>query len=707
MDIHGLKMFLGYIDPGTGLTISTLGGLVLVFLSGALGVVVIFLKRILKFFRKRRKFIIIILILILGAAMAIFYSGNKPKAVDFKHKIIIVGFDALSPGVMEPLLDQGRLPNFERLRKTGAYKRLATTNPPQSPVAWSAFSTGQNPGKNGVYDFIVRDPKDYTLRLSLSDTESGKAKTVIRSPRFWQILEKKRIPTVILECPVTFPPDKVFGRMLSGMGVPDILGTEGTFTFYTSEKVPESETTGGKVFHVQKSSVMVMHLIGPKVSSGKGEVNHTKVPFKACLQGRRGLSIEFQNQKLDLSPGQWSGWQDVTFDLGAFRKMKGILKFYLSEIEPEFKLYMTPINLDPRQPYFPISYPPNYSRELAESIGLFHTQGMPFDTWALNEKRLDEKAFLDQVNDVLGEKEKMLDFELKRFDRGVFFAYFESADIIQHMFWRYIDERHPLHEAGAPERYKNMIADWYVRFDGILGKIMEKMGEGDTLIVLSDHGFGTFRRAAHLNSWLRENGFLELADPGAMQGQPLLKGIDWSKTKAYAIGFNSIYINEKGREQKGIVSWGQDKEQLKQEIADKLKAWVDSQTQEHVVNNVYTRQQVFRGPYQEETPDLVVGFNMGYRASWQTALGDVPGGDVLEDNLRKWSGDHLFDAPLVPGVFFSNKPISKPNPSILDIAPSVLKLVGLTEEEYKSLSLDGSPLWDESQIQESQSPSKK
>lgn len=684
--------FLGYIDPGTGFTITTAGGLMVMFLTGALGFLLLFLKRLFKFFRKHKKPIIIILVIVAGALMSIFHFMKEKSGGDFRHKIVVIGFDALSPQIVDSLLAQGRLPNFRRLRQQGSYRQLQTTNPPQSPVAWAAFSTGKNPGKNGMYEFIMRDPETYKLRLSLADTETGSAVPVVRTPRFWQILARKKVPAVILACPVTFPPDRINGRMLSGMGVPDVLGTEGTFTFYTTAGEEERETTGGKVFHVRKSPTMVMHLLGPKVAGAGGIADHVRVPFKLEFKGGRGIAIACQNKTIELKEGEWSDWQDVTFDLGVFRQMKGIFKFYLVEAEPELKLYITPINLDPRAPYFPISFPKGYSRDLAGRIGLYHTQGMPFDTWALNEKRIDEKIFLDNVQEVLQEKEKMLDLELQRFQKGVLFAYFESPDIIQHMFWRYIDPRHPLYDPNAPREYKEMVNNWYVKMDRILGRVMATLQEGDTLIVLSDHGFNTFRRAVHLNSWLRDNGYLELEDAGAISGQPLLKSVDWSRTRAYAIGFGAIYINEQGREGKGIVPPGREKEQLKQEIARKLEQWFDDKYQERIVRRVYKQEEVFWGKYQDETPDLLVGYNTGYRASWQTALGDVPG-DLLEDNLRKWSGSHLFDASLVPGVLFASETITKHDPSIMDVAPTILKLVGFTDEEIKACDFDGRPLW--------------
>ena len=682
-------MIFGYIDPGTGMTVGSLGAVLLTFLTGIFSVALLFLKRLVNFFKKPGRRIAIAVILAIGAGVTGALVMRR-GTTDMDHKVIIIGFDALSPRIMEPLMADGRLKNFSRLKETGSYRHLRTTTPPESPVAWSAFATGQNPGKNGIFDFIARNPKDYQLHLSLSNTEGGVARPVVKGRRFWQYTSRKKIPTVILGCPVTFPPDRIFGKMISGMGVPDILGTEVTFSFYTSGKEDNTETSGGKIFYVKKSPLIVTYLWGPRVARVGGEAENVRVPLKITTAGE-SVGIEFQKKKLNLRPGEWSPWQDVAFDLGFFRKARGIFKFYLAAVEPELKLYVSPINLDPREPFFPISHPPDYSRRLAGEIGLYHTQGMPFDTWALNEKRLDEAAFLDQARDVLAEREKLLDLELNRFERGVFYFYFEDVDIIQHMFWRYIDPRHPLYEPGAPPEYREIITRWYEKMDEILGRVMTRVGEKDTLIVLSDHGFDTYRRTAHVNSWLREEGFLELKDAAALEGEPLLKSVDWSRTKAYAIGFGSIYINQKGREAQGVVSPGEDKERLKDEIASRLEQWTDKKHKERIVSKVYKQQDVFWGQYAPDAPDLIVGFNAGYGASWQTALGAVPK-DLIEDNLRKWSGSHLFDARLVDGVLFTNRPLLKDNPAITDIAPTILRLTGFSDEELKTLNLDGEPL---------------
>ena len=685
-------MFLGYIDPGTGFTIFSLGAWLIVSLLGFLGVFSLFFKKIFRFIRQQKRIGIIILLILIGLIVIITGAIMSKKGSKFNKKVIVLGLDGLSPEIIGPMMKEGKLPNFLRLKEQGSYNYLSTTNPSQSPVAWAAFATGQNPAKNGVYDFIIRDPKTYGLNLSLSIIKKGKPKKVIKSKCFWQYTSEEKVPTVIISAPVTFPPDRIYGRMLSGMGVPDIRGTEGTFTFYTSEKLKKDKDIGGKVFHVKKTPVMIMNLIGPKVALSGRRVENVNFPFKVVLKEPGVVTIECQNNKFELKVGQWSNWKGVTFKLSLFKKMKGIFKFYLVETEPEFKLYISPINFDPRNPFFKISYPKRYSKELADNIGLYYTQGMPMDTWAVNEKRLTEKPFLEQVNEVLREKRTMLDFELDRFKKGVLFCYFESSDIIQHMFWRYTDPEHPLYRENAPQEYKEIIENWYRKMDDTLGTVLERIDEEDILIVLSDHGFDTFRRAIHVNSWLRKNGYLVLKNPDGESGGELLVDIDWSKTRAYSIGFGAIYINQQGRERDGIVKPGRETEILKKEISQKLKQWVDEKYNKPIINNIYLKEEIFWGNYVSETPDLYIGFSIGYRASWQTALGGVPK-DLIEDNLKKWSGSHLFDPNLIPGVIFSNKPIAKENPSIYDIAPTILKLIGYDKKELKKLNMDGEPLF--------------
>jgi len=679
-------MFSAYIDPGTGFTVATGGGLIIAIIISFFSAFLLFFKRIIKFFKKNKKITgILILVIAIAAIIIIGVFMNKDKT-DFDKRVIILGFDGLSPNIIENLINENKLPNFAQLRQKGDYKHLSTTNPSQSPIAWSGFATGQNPGKHGLFDFIKRNPENYMLEIAQTNIQGSKVIPTRTTKSFWHYTSQKKIPTVIITCPVTFPPDEIYGKMLSGMGVPDILGTQGTFTFYTTEPLRKDTDIGGKVFSITKKPIMHLELIGPKTSNNK----NATIPFAVQLK-EGNILIDVLGNQIELKEKEWSDWVSVEFKLGLLKKMKGILRFYLVEKSPGFKLYISPINFDPRSPFFQISHPKSYSNELAKKIGLFYTQGMPMDTWAVNENRLSEEPFIEIVNDVHREKKEMLDYELNRFENGVLFCYFEDSDIIQHMFWRYRDPQHPLYETSAPVKYKNMVSDYYQKMDMLLGDVMRKINEGDILIVMSDHGFNTFRRAIHINSWLRENGYLKLKNSYTKNGRELFQDVDWSQTKAYSLGFGGIYINQTGRESKGIVKPGPETEILKKEISEKIKQWRDDKYSSPVVNTVYTREDIFWGPHAQNAPDLFLGLSIGYRASWQTAIGGAPEG-LIEDNIKKWSGDHLFDPKLIPGILFTNFKVDKKDPTIYDLTPTILRICGYSDEELKEMDFDGSSL---------------
>jgi len=678
-------MISAYIDPGSGYTIATGAGLMIGILFSCFSFFVLFFKRILRFFKKHKRISITLLIIIVISSILLAGIIMNKTATTYDKRIIILGLDGLSPAIIDKLASEGKLPNFTRLKEKGSYRQLSTTNPSQSPIAWSGFATGKNPGKHGLFDFIKRNLKNYMPEISQTNIQGSKVKPIRTVKSFWHYTSEKKVPTVIIACPITFPPDKIYGRMLSGMGVPDILGTQGTFTYYTSETIENEKDIGGKVFEITRKPIMRLELIGPKKTSKQNVV----IPFVVELK-KDNIYINVQNNHFELKEKQWSDWVSVEFKLGLFKKMRGIFKFYLIEKSPEFKLYISPINFDPRDPFFQISFPASYSKELVEKIGLFYTQGMPMDTWALNEKRLTRKPFLDIVNTVREEKLAMLNYEMERMEKGLLFCYFEDSDIVQHMFWRYRDTKHPLYEKDSPQEYKDMIEVWYQKMDTLVGKVMSKLNDDDILIVLSDHGFDTFRRTVHVNTWLRENGYLKLKDKNAKSGEELFENVDWSKTKAYALGFGGIYVNQIGRESQGIVQPGKETEDLKKEIIDKIKMWRDEKYNSLVVNRLYTKEEIFWGPYAKDAPDLFLGFNIGYRASWQTAIGGAPG-ELIEDNLKEWSGSHLFDPKLIPGVLFTNFQVNKENPSIYDIGPTILRISGYSDEEIKELDFDGEP----------------
>jgi predicted AlkP superfamily phosphohydrolase/phosphomutase len=663
----------GYVDPGAGFVFLQSSSLLWAAILGALGFFVFFFRLFSGFIKKFLwLFLILSVVFIIGIIMM-----NKPAT---RTKVIILGIDAMDAGITEQLMNEGRLANLSRLKSTGAYSALATSVPAESVVAWTNFAAGLGPGGHGIFDFVMRKPEDYSLYLSLNETLSEKGKIGIKSCRkadaFWNILSRNKIPCFIYFCPNTFPPEPVFGRMLSGMGVPDILGITGKFSFYTTKGLTQADRESrGRVIHLRpERNTVITAIYGPKVSLGSGQIE-TSVPLKIVLEPEEKMALlQFQNQRIILKKGIWSDWQRISFSIGLFKKSRGAIKFYLKSVDPEFELYASPINFDPENPLFPVSYPRGLSKRIARKCGLYHTQGMPHDTWALSEGRFDEKAFLEQADEILNERTKILNSELTRHRSGLFFFYLDTLDILQHMFWRYVDPESPLYEKDSV--FKDIIYKYYEKIDQVIGEVMKGIDKETILLVISDHGFSSFRRAVNLNRWLLENGYLSLNE-GAGEGKEFFKDVNWSKTKAYALGFGGIYLNRRGREYFGIVGESESGE-LKQKIKQGLTQFVDPQTNRRVVKNIYSNEEVFQGPYSNSGPDLFAGFADGYRASWQTALGGAPQA-LIEDNKKKWSGDHLIDPALVPGVVFVNRKLRIEDPSLVDIAPTLLNLFNIAK----------------------------
>jgi predicted AlkP superfamily phosphohydrolase/phosphomutase len=692
-------LHLAYIDPGSLYTVSSGFAAIAAAVLSFLTVVAVYFKRIWRFITRRWRIVVpvaAIVVAVVGFLVlrATVGSITHMASSSNQKRMIIIGLDGLSPDIIEPMMAAGELPNFARLAAGGTYSHLGTTTPPESPVAWTVFATGRNPGKTGVYDFIRRAPGSYLPDLSLTRLEGNHSLPVRRTKAFWQYGRETGTPMTILACPVTFPPDEIDGKMLSGMGTPDLLGTQGTFSFYTSKPETVTAETGGEVHVVPPGHLLDLELLGPKKQGLTGRVERLKAAFSVTIgTDRTFVTIKLQDREFVLGVGEWSDWQAVTFRVGPMTRMHGILRFYLVSVDPYLRLYASPICIDPRKPWFQISYPSDFSRELAANLGLFSTRGMPYDTWALNEGRLSDEAFIEHASDLYEERLRLLEYGLAHFDHGLFYCYFEYPDIIQHMYWRFRDPKSPLYDKNAPPREAMMIDDCYRKMDAVVGVALARVHTGDTLIVLSDHGFTSFRRVAHIDSWLRDHGYLVLREPNDGEGLPLFSNVDWSRTRAYALGFGGIYINRKGREPKGIVEPGPEQEALKHEIADQIKSWADPADGAPVLHAVYLNEQIFHGPEAGNAPDLYLGFNRGYGASWQTALGAAPKGPLVDENEKKWSGSHLVDPSLVPGIFFTNRKVTLHNPTLYDIAPTILRFAGLSDARLAQEDLDGKPLF--------------
>jgi predicted AlkP superfamily phosphohydrolase/phosphomutase len=224
---------------------------------------------------------------------------------------------------------------------------------------------------------------------------------------------------------------------------------------------------------------------------------------------------------------------------------------------------------------------------------------------------------------------------MNEFREGVLASIFDDLDRIQHMFFH---------------NRMDVVKDWYERLDRFVGDVsarVEAWSGNYRYLILSDHGFSEYRKKVHLNHWLLENSYLMLK-----KGGNNFEGVDWSKTTAYAVGLNSLYLNIMGREGQGIVSADQ-VENLLVEIKSKLIDWKDSD-QIPVIQKIRLKHEIYSGPYTRFGPDLVVGYAPGYRASPETGLGKVPA-ISLEPNTDHWGADHCMDSDTVPGVIFANR----------------------------------------------------
>jgi len=622
-------------------------------------------------------------------------QGYKKAKV---KKVIFLGLDGLEPTLVERYLSEGKMPNLAKLKDQGSYSRLRTTFPPLSPVAWSTFATGSNPGKHNLFDFLNRSLKNYLPELSSSRVNPpsrvwklGPWRIPLSSPTiemrrksrtFWSILGDHRVGTTILRVPITFPPEKFDGKLLSAMCTPDLLGTQGSFQEFTTKTDEVDFEAGYRRPLTKDGKSWTGEVLGPE-NTLREDGEAIKIPFRLTPNGTPGhAALEIDGERLDLRPDANSPWVRLKFRAGLGIKVQGIAQFRIVSTEPDVSLYLTPISIDPENPALPISHPTYYATYLAKLLGDYSTLGLAEDTWALNERVIDEDAFLEQAYSICDEREKMFFSALDRTRRGLVTCVFDTSDRVQHMFFRYLEENHPAHAAngnGLP-KYANAIEDLYKRMDDIVGRTFDHVDEDTALFVLSDHGFKSFQRGVNINAWLLENGYLHLKDEPGAADKTYLRGIDWGRTRAYSFGLAGMYLNVKGREGEGAVEPA-DAPALMQEIADKLTGLVDEERGVVGISKAYPKSECYSGPYTRAAPDIVVGYNEGYRVGWDTAIGKM-GKSVFEDNTKAWSGDHSMDPPMIPGVLFCNREFSSEDPGIEDMAPTALSLFGFDRPAF-------------------------
>jgi len=629
---------------------------------------------------------------------------HRRKAKPLIRRLVVVGLDGQDPRLTDRFLEEGKLPNFRKLAEQGCYRRIASTYPSVSPVAWSSFATGTHPAKHNIFDFLDRDRRTYLPILS--STKIGKIEKFLRigpfkiplqkpeltllrkSKPFWTILGEANVWSTVLRVPITFPPDKFYGAQLGAMSIPDLLGTQGTFLQFTTRDSGETFKEGGLRVPLVNGvpGRYRANVPGPENMFREGDPE-LSIPLQLDVdRDAKRVRVSLAGTTRDLGLHELSDWITLTYHAAPGIKVQGLCRLLATELDEHVSLYMTPISIDPDKPAMPISHPSYYSQYLAKKVGPYCTLGLAEDTWALNEKITDDGIFLKQAWDIDAERQEMFFSALDRLRTGTLTCVFDGTDRIQHMFWRYLEDGHPAAAGTENPEHGNAIEDLYARNDALVGKVMQKLKPGDLLMVLSDHGFTSFRRGVNLNRWLLDHGYLVLKE-GADGSSEWLRDVDWSKTRAYVLGLTGMFLNLEGREGEGIVK-KEGAAALKAEIVEKLSGLTDEEKGEVGINEVFDTAKLYQGPYLGNAPDMLIGYNHGYRVSWDCATG-VVAGPVFEDNVKAWSGDHCVDPRLVPGVFFCSHRIDRDDPALIDIAPTVLELFGLEPPPH----MDGTPLF--------------
>ena len=682
-----IKFICNYIDPGTGgVVFGSLGPFIAIATGFLLAFLAIFRRylQLLILILWKFKWLVLIFLLLLSTSIYFFLNLSQKNNMHFK-KILIVGIDGLDPDICRELIKKNKMPNLKALIENGTLKDLQIINPAQSPVSWSCLACGVNPGKHGIFDFIHRNPKTYLPKLSICSPSANGGTALgndLKAVPFWKYTSKAGIPTTIIRWPVSFPPERINGELLGGLGVPDVCGLLNSYRFFTTHpgKWKENKNLQKVILNGKTFSGKIP---GPKKALGK----NAEIEFTGeILPDNSSLSFQIQGSNVIVKEGEFSSFIDITYKVGLLKKIKAISTIYVSKIpenpDDALEFYFSSPEIDPRKPALQFTYPEKFSKTLSDKIGTYHTLGIAEDINAAKVGHLPLKAFFEQCKSVDAERMKMLNYELDKFKSGVLAVVFDTSDRWQHLGWRGSELSSDKKDCGK------IVKEYYEKYaDKIFGRIREAIDKNTAVLVFSDHGFTSFERAFNMNTWLVENGYMILKGELSEKDSALFKKVDWSRTKAYCLGFCDIYINIKGREGKGIVD-EKAALKIKNEIIERLKKYIDPKTKIAPIHEVYDANQIYFGEYQKDGPDLVVGFKPGYRMGWQTAIGGLAD-KICETEKSEWKGDHLVDASFVSGTFYANFPLISKQPKTTDIAPTILDLCGINVPS----NMDGVSLW--------------
>ena len=553
-------------------------------------------------------------------------------------KTLIIGFDSFDPAVFEEMAGKNQLPNLEKFSQQGGYSKLEVCSPPQTEVSWTSIATGMDPGGHGVFDFVHRDPSTYIPYVSILRTQKSAVGEQFVPPYTTRTLFEEAAelgyPATALWWPAMFPARPgVPVNVLPGLGTPDIRGQLGVGALLTTADEQLKKTTVVKLTHAGKDS-FTASLPGPQTQGREGP-RTISVPVRLDVIDQTSARLTIDNQRVDLKLGQWSDIVELRFKAGLLMQIHAITRFIVTSLQGVTRVYSLPLQIHPMHTPWHYASSPSFAKKLWKDVGPYLTLGWPQDTTGLEDGCITDEQFLDLCQLIFTRRIEILQYFMKDFREGVLASIFDDLDRVQHMFFH---------------NRMDVVQDWYRRLDRFIGDVSAQVDQWSgkyRYLILSDHGFSNFGRKVHLNRWLLDQGYLSMKNGGSD-----LSGVDWSRTRAYAVGLNSIYLNVSGREGQGIVS-ADELEPLLGEIQTRLLDWKDDD-QRAIIQKMRLKHETYSGPYTRFGPDLVVGYAPGYRASAETGLGKVPAAS-LESNTDHWGADHCMDADIVPGVIFANR----------------------------------------------------
>jgi predicted AlkP superfamily phosphohydrolase/phosphomutase len=627
-----------------------------------------------------------------GCASLLLNGCGGPTYKDTDRNLIVLALDGLDSKLLERFLSDGRLPNFAKLIETSGIQTIETITPAESVTAWISLATGLRPDENGAFTSVGRYPADYSLyKLPIKHKrrsgwlswgkELYESTNVVKAPAFWETAARSGIRTVALRVPYDVPPPEVPGSFfLGGPGVPDATLGDGRYHYLSTnskEVYREDTLLGGFAGVLEVTGKNGRGILYGPPGPGSAPV---ELPFEFVKQNAQTVDIIINGVRTSLSTQVVSGWISLTFSVGG-DSIRASATFYLISVEPEVRIYVSPLNFYPNGNAYRLSYPEDYALELSEKYGLYHTAGRTFDTLALADGATLKNVFGENWLRVNNERRKQLIEVLSDFPWSLFFHFDDSIEQIQHIFYRYAGA-----DPGDPSiflAYGDLLQKAYELADEKLGDVLKKASQINAdVIVLSAYGCSGVEYWVDLNAWLLENGYItlhgkpeELHSTFAQNDERYFgrafEGMDWSKTRAYSCGPGFLYINRAQREGQGIVkkSCG-----LRDEIASRLIDF--KHNGKKVCASVESGEKAFPGLPDNVRPDIAVSLNPGYQVAGACRLG-LTGPLIIVKNDTFWSGGHAtVDAALVPGLFLSTANLGKP-PSVTQVAGAILNYLDL------------------------------